>query len=975
MRPRRARPFVGQQDGNEGRIASNASFEAAERLIHARAGGGRIGGKPPAPPSKPGGLPSGDNPSPNKVMEQAFQRGKLGTGDEGFLSRATHAATTYLKETFIPQHELRGKDVIAPGKSRTRFFAPVIDRIRTLHGQTRNAKEEARKTVTALFQNLDPKEYDIVNRYLWARDAHENVLRGMEHRPGFNAKTVAEEVNYWADKLKDNPDAQLAVDSYKRLMNAIAQRRVAHGLMSGENMREWYYPHMLVDFIAEQPKKVNVGFGGLRYKLPGSYRKRKGSARDVNTQLIDTMERYITDDALAIRQLETLKEIGSRYDIRHNPKSGFTLGERDQIPAGYTKYDISRGFSRLRAGSVAERYLAEMIDFGGLDELAKHYGLDPVEFRKSLETIGITDPGSLANKLGSSKAASKPGPEYIIPEELARTLESSIDQMNKAELRGLSEKGVRAWKTLVLNAAPVRYNVRNLIGDVQRMYVQFGNDAFDTKVWSDVFRSVHNYYRKGEIDGLMQDMLDGGVTSSTRIQSEYALSDINPHLRQLEHGLDTSNLKLVARKIARVMSVIPETSAAREDIVRGVVLEMNKRRLARGDKPLTGAVDRELVRGLMDAGEARRAVAYISRESLLDYGNFTQRENRWRNGVLPFYAWAKGNFKFWNTIAKRTFTEGLKGDTGDQLARGSATAMMKGVAVTGVVLGTLRAWNDLVMGEWEEHLPENIKKTSHFIVPDMAHWKRTGEFRPLMENGRVTVWQSADALDDFMTMLGLDTVAPEAMSVVRGTLTREEMWNRQREHAGWGKGAARSLLNQIGPREQLLTQGVLGKRLFPDPLNPSDIPPEQRLSSIRDVLGLGAIPGVEGIVGAAHPGGDVFQPTTKVHDIPRQLGLRSVQEPTILQEGGFAGRAPLTPYEADLVKRIQQKQFELRDLEGRMKRELEEKANRQITGEQRDVNFQQRMLALQRLVDDIKMLAERLRVLQRSDRFQTTNPQ
>lgn len=857
-----------------------------------------------------------------------------------------------------------------------------------MHSLARDARRRAQDDVGALMKNLNPDEYDLARRFVFMRDALENVTRGKEHRPGFDAKSVADEVNRLTAEVEKNPDVLQAVDSYKRLMNGVADLLINEGLMSEKNVREWYYPHMLIDFVDQQPKKAGLfgvrtprltSQGGLRWRQPGALKERKGSARDINTNLIDTMEKYLTDVYTQVDKRRSLQEIGKNFDIRNNPKEGFTLGEQNQIPEGYVEWDPNLGYSRLRAGSVAERYLGEMIDFGGLDELAKHYGLNKHDFKVALSEIGINDPETLAKKLGASTGAENPGGKYIIPKELARTMDNAIDQMNKAELRGIREQGVRVWKTIVLNAAPVRYNFRNFVGDVQRMYVQFGNEAFDPKVWKYVAQSVHDFYRHGRINDLIQEMLDGGITSSTRIQSEYALSNVNPHLKHLEHGLDTSDLKKAASTIWRFLKYIPEASAAREDVMRGVLVEMNRRRLVTNKPLLTGVADRELVRGLIDVGEARRATRYIARESLLDYGNFTQRENKWRNGWLPFYAWAKGNFQFWSTIGKRLTTEGMKGDTGDQLARGSAAAAVKGAAVTATVLGSIRAWNELVMGDYEESLPENIRKTSHFIVPDFAHWDKTGEWKPQMgADGKILVWQTADALDDFLTFLGIDKVVPEAMSMVRGTLPKEEFLKRQVEYGGWGpgipgKGPARSILNQIGPVEQLLVQGVLGKRLFPDPFHPADIPLEQRASSVRDIFGLSALPGIEGVVGAAHPGGDVFQPTTKVYDIAKQLGFKTVQEPSILLEGNFANpKRPenLTPYEADLIKRIQQKQYEMRDLEGRMKREISEQSNRQIDAETREVNFQQRMLVYDQLVDELKDLADRLKTLQRTRNYQ-----
>jgi hypothetical protein len=102
-----------------------------------------------------------------------------------------------------------------------------------------------------------------------------------------------------------------------------------------------------------------------------------------------------------------------------------------------------------------------------------------------------------------------------------------------------------------------------------------------------------------------------------------------------------------------------------------------------------------------------------------------------------------------------------------------------------------------------------------------------------------------------------------------------------------------------------------------------------------------------------------------------------VQEPSILLEGNLqnpAGAA-LTPYEADLVKRIQQKRYEMQELEGRMKREMAEKSNRQLDPDVRTTNFQERLLIYNQLADELKELGKRLQTLQRTRRFQQANPQ
>lgn len=948
----------------------------------------------PPPPKKPGAptTPGGSEPfeSPNELIESAYQRGKVGLDQTSLIDRIKQRALRELRDTFVTQPELKGSDAVTTdGKTRTRFFAPVIDAIRTLHSSPRNARAEAQKLTSAIFKNLEPDEYDLTKRYLFLRDAHENVTRGMERRPGFDAVSVTNEINRLQEQVDANPDVQQAVSSYKNLMNSVRDLAKGEGLMHNVD-REWYFPHTILDFtdLLGSNRKImgvtvpRLSAGGIRWKTPRNFLARTGSARDISTNLADQMENYLSDVFTQIEKRKVLNRLGEQYDVRNNPTYKDKLGNAvlhveaaEQIPPGFIEWDPNKGFARLRASSMAERYLGEMMDYGGLDELAKHLQINPVEFRQALEHVGIDNPEALTRKMGASLLPDV-GRKYVIPEEMARTLDKAVDQINKTETLGLSEHLVRGWKSVVLNMAPIRYNFRNLLGDTQRIYAQFGNEALDHKSWARVTRSVHDYYSKGLIDPLYQQMLDYGVSSSGRIQSEYMLSRSDQHLKLLEHGAEEGGFEKFADKAWKALSFLPEKSSAREDVVRGVLMDMNTKRLAEGKPLLTGTADRELVQGLLDRGENQRAIAYIARKSLLDYGDFTPRENQWRNGWFPFYAWASGNFQFWNTLARNVGRGAVEGSSAAPMARASSMAAMKGAAATAVILGTVRLWNEKVMGDWEEKIPENIRSTTHFILPDYDHWSKTGEIQPAFnDEGKVRYWSTRDALDDFMTFLGLDTAVPEAFSVARGTLSKDEYVRRQREYAGWGKGAARTVLSNLGPREQMLSQMVLGKRMFPDPLNPTDIAPDQRAGALRDVLGLSALPGVEGTFGAASPGTDIFQPSTKVYDVPKQLGFGSAREPTIFMHGQLKNPSHegLTVYEADLVKRIQQKQFELRELEGRMTREYSMQSNRQLDQSTRDSNLAARQAEIQEIVGNLKELANRLTTLQRTRRHAAAN--
>src|SRR5207237_5878126 len=88
----------------------------------------------------------------------------------------------------------------------------------------------------------------------------------------------------------------------------------------------------------------------------------------------------------------------------------------------------------------------------------------------------------------------------------------------------------------------------------------------------------------------------------------------------------------------RYFKALPEI---REAIPRAAAFRYNVSRQARGLPMRTGGVD---VSGL----EGARAAAKVARELTVDYGRFTEFENRILRGLLlPFYSWAKTNTVNW----------------------------------------------------------------------------------------------------------------------------------------------------------------------------------------------------------------------------------------------------------------------------------------------------------------------------------------
>jgi hypothetical protein len=153
------------------------------------------------------------------------------------------------------------------------------------------------------------------------------------------------------------------------------------------------------------------------------------------------------------------------------------------------------------------------------------------------------------------------------------------------------------------------------------------------------------------------------------------------------------------------------------------------------------------------------------------------------------------------------------------------------------------------------------------------------------------------------------------------------------------------------------------KRFFPDPFNPSDIPPEQFASSIRDILGVGALGLDKFATDVDLTGGQVFQPTTTFFDVPRQLGFRRTSTPTMMQEAGAGSR-----YEAEMVKQIGRLEKSLQDLEGRYDRLRGGEANRQLDPEARENMVQAMEVQRDKQIQELKDLVARYKRLREATR-------
>lgn len=906
---------------------------------------------PPTPPNAPqGGGPPVPPSAPDYRAKFNVEKDPLYSPTGSVFRRAVTRAQNWIRDRFVTTPLLRGKDIVAQDpvtgelRNRTDLNAKHMESIRTMASARVNKDQMAELDVTAIIgPKATPADYDAFRYLLNLEDMREDMSRGTARMIGGDLNSLHAELNKtYADVSANNPEALNMLDRHVKLMRALHDIKVTEAGMSPSG-RQFYYPHQIVDYFKDAGRGSGIPAGIKTGKGPASVRyKRGGTYRDVNWNYIDVMEKALAEDYTNLSRVKTVLEMLQSADVRANP--GLYLDEagkpvvsiKGEIPKGFKYYNAMNGMQRVRATSLVERMMGEVMDMAGIDEWANTMKINRGDLGNEIARLFGSEQ-KFMEMVGEQQIRNK-AHEYLIPEELAATLDAEVRNLNKLDRGSTFSKTTKWWKTLALNAAPFRLNLRNIYGDGERAYIQFGNEfvkeLVDSRLWSDTYA----YYKNKQSSPHMNAMLDNAISSSGMWAQETALSLKDPRFFELQHAQKLGKPQEMLKAGIRILKKIPEASAMREDIFRGAIYQMNMKRYANGGEMLSGIANKDMVAGLLrDDPSGSRAAALIAREALGDYGRMTMSEQKIRSGLIPFYGWLKTNSMFWGGLTKAM----AEGSTQGAGARASKAALVRGAAVTMGVMASIRAWNETVHGDLEEELPESKRRTTHIILG------RDDE-------GKVMSITMNDALDDFLSYLGADQAIPEAFAVMRGTLSAQEYANRLREDAllfGYlpGKGVVKTGLTQMGPWLQAVPILAANKRMFPDPFNPSDIPPEQKASSVRDLLAMGALPTDFPIKG------QVYQPTTEFYDIPKQMGFSRTRPNSMAEEMGV-----MTRYENDIVRKLGLAEKNLNDLNGRYSRMRGDVSNRQLKPGQREAAVSAMEAQRNKMISEVKDLAERL---------------
>jgi hypothetical protein len=282
------------------------------------------------------------------------------------------------------------------------------------------AREKAQMALGGLWGDLNKKQRDELMNLMGLNTFMQSLGEGLDIPRKLTLEVVQAELNRKMEKA--DPAVVEALNKYREFAMIVGEDLVARGKLAPEALKEFYFPHMVLDFLPEwwtgspfKPRRVKQAFRPYT-------KKRLGSVRDIAISEDALSTHYATvfaDNMMDDWALKTLE----KYDLlpKLTKEQKAALGRIK--PHGY--YDVGetryRGFQFIPGNML---YRAEAANHHLLVEALEDAGLDVERLLK--KTTGEVDINRILE--GGADAAI----EYIIsrpPAEQEAMLESYLQDV------------------------------------------------------------------------------------------------------------------------------------------------------------------------------------------------------------------------------------------------------------------------------------------------------------------------------------------------------------------------------------------------------------------------------------------------------------------------------------------------------------------------------------------------------------------
>lgn len=673
-------------------------------------------------------------------------------------------------------------------------FAEARFALKQLEKQKGVAQERTIRGIGETLSGLDKSEYDVFTRKVILNDLTNEATAGHDLPWGLTHESLIKEKIKFDSVVEGSPKVQDALIKrqvmWDNLKNRYSKAMSDIGVDVADKIKnEGYFRHQVLEYV-----NLNGIFGtGRKLKTPsnrGFLKKRKGSMLDINRDYLQPETEVMAQMNYDIAVAETIKRIDKHYNIadtvRKDAKSKGVENWRDEIPDGYTTWQPREGNVFYMTDSIPSK-LADQLKSGALEEL----GITAEDLRQSL-SVG-----------GKRK-------EFVIPNELAATLDELVKQKTGSALANADRKILKGWKiwTLISPRRYFKYNFRNLTGDADAAFV--GNPSGFKKAPQATKELYDVMVNKRQMTPEMQDWFDrGGMQSTLQAQEMGELKNVWMFKRLYE---PTKGIKdLPAEVWKKYWKGARISTDIRESILRYAnyldYLEQIKKSPDGKPKNFGGSIPEEIM-GLTDPKDK---AFWLSNDLLGAYDRVSVMGQNLREYWAPFWSWKEVNFKRYIQFAKNAANDGqLASAIGKKAAATAIKSPYIAYRIGSFLLKAtalwsgLQVWNHTRFPEEEKQLSVEERSKPHVILGRD-------------ENGKIISFNRLGALGDFLEWFGLDTAPHYVDAWFQGKMTLKDI----------AKDMAKSPLNVaasvITPFIKAPAELATRRTLYPDVTRPGTI--------------------------------------------------------------------------------------------------------------------------------------------------------
>lgn len=734
-------------------------------------------------------------------MEATFQKGREAMDTPSFFDKMREGFADFV-------HGWTRTFRALPNNTR---FARANEYLSQLKHAGRAATERAARVMKGVTQDLTPDEFDLFERLIIMRDAQFDALAGKTLPDGWTPQGVADELMRLENLLSSSPNVQRAVQLRMQMINELREELTNAKILNIDpaNVNENYFPHIVRDYAEEAIKQAESGTGmSIKKKTPWYAKSRKGTNKLYNFNYLEAESAYLQKAFTDLETAKVIRALKDEYDIlpklqkaardwnKAHPNDPPRTWEDMGVPDGYSLYRVDPSATFYSAFSTGEHAIDEQIA-GLADALAKDENLA----LSLLQGADKYDMLEILATLKPTKVLGRPKAPMVIPDELEKTLVNLGRGHEQNAWRKLNG-AIKEW-LLIAPHKVLRYNINNLVGDMEAVWVGNSKILTDGKLT----KSIHELWNifRGHT-GPTADYLDAlrlGVIDTGQITTELSDPNAFASLMRIDPRSNASWGKMAEDLIKRGWGSIRKWNQFRENMLRYGAYKHYKEALDAGQSISYGASKKDVVDALATNEEK---AAKLARELLGDYAAVSESGQKFSRDIMMFYRWVEVNATRYNQILQNTQQE-----AGAAAIGGKAAAL---VAVRAAKLMTwmtlVSMWNKYIIGEDWEKLPKHARSMPNVVMPMYRD-----------ENDSPRYIRTEGSFADLMKTAGFDDIYEGVDRVTHGEIT----WGEFMQEAALAppKALAERAFTGMYPHMIGGVEFATGHKYWPDAENPREI--------------------------------------------------------------------------------------------------------------------------------------------------------